>query len=61
MGQICQNKFASRSVEPRNEKTCLMPYANNKGADLRSLISAFVVHCRDSIIPTVLKSRISRL
>ena len=32
-----------------------MPYANNKGADqpahLRSLISAFVVRCLDSIIP----------
>ena len=34
-----------------------MPYANNKGADqtahLRSLISTFVVHCLDSIIPLV--------
>ena len=33
---------------------CLMSYANNKGADqtahLRSLISAFVVRCLDSII-----------
>ena len=32
---------------------CLMSYANNKGADQpthpRSLISAFVVHCSDSI------------
>ena len=32
-----------------HEKTCLMSYANNKGADqpahLRSLISAFVVRC----------------
>ena len=31
-----------------------MPYANNKGADqpahLRSLISAFAVHCLDSMI-----------
>ena len=31
--------------EPRNEKTCLMPYANNNGADQpappRSLISAY--------------------
>ena len=37
-----------------HEKMCLMSYANNKGADqpvhLRSLISAFVVHCLDSII-----------
>ena len=34
-----------------------MPYANNKGADqpvhLRSLISAFVLRCLDSIIPLV--------
>ena len=33
---------------------CLMSYANNKGADQpahpRSLISAFVVRCLDSII-----------
>ena len=40
--------------EPGHEKMCLMSYANNKGADqpahLRSLISAFVVCCLDSII-----------
>ena len=33
---------------------CLMPYANNKGVDQpahpRSLISAFIVRCLDSII-----------
>ena len=43
----------------------IMPYANNKGADqpahLRSLISALVVHCLDSIVPILAKSRISRL
>ena len=43
----------------------LMPYANNKGADQlahpRSLISAFVVRCLDSIIPILATSRISRL
>ena len=43
----------------------LFPYANNKGADqpahLRSLISAFVVHCLDSIIPQVSISEISSL
>ena len=37
-----------------HEKTCLMSYANNNGADqpahLRSLISAFVGCCLDSII-----------
>ena len=40
-------------VGPVHEKTCLMSYANNKGADQtahpRSLNSAFVVRCLDSI------------
>ena len=48
-----------------HEKTCLMPYANNKDADQPvhpcSLIRAFVVHCLDSIIPILVKSKISRL
>ena len=39
--------------EPRHDKTCLMPYANNKGADQpvhpHSQISALVVRCLDSI------------
>ena len=38
---------------PGHAKTCLMPYANNKGADQpahpRSLISTFVVRCLDSM------------
>ena len=42
-----------------------IPYANNKGADqpvhLRSLISAFIVRCRDSIIPILAISKLSRL
>ena len=42
------------SFELGHEKICLMSYANNKGADQpahpRSLISAFVVRCLDSII-----------
>ena len=42
-----------------------MPYANNKGADqpahLHSLISAFVVHSLDSIIPLVSIPKISSL
>ena len=42
-----------------------MLYANNKGADEpahpRSLISAFVVHCLDSMIPLVSISEISNL
>ena len=52
-------------IKPRHEKTCLMPYANNKGADQpahpRSMISTFAVRCLDSIIPILTKSRISRL
>ena len=43
----------------------VMPYANNKGADQpahpRSLISAVVVRCLDSILPQVSKSEISSL
>ena len=42
-----------------------MLYANNKGADQpahpRSLISAFVFRCLDSIIPLVSKSEISSI
>ena len=48
-----------------HEKTCLMSYANNKGADQpahpRSLISAFVVRCLDSIKPLVSVTKISSL
>ena len=44
---------------------CLMLYANNKGADQpahpRSLISAFVVRCLDSIISLGSIAGISRL
>ena len=51
--------------EPRHEKMCLMSYANNKGADQpahpRSLISAFVVRCLDSVISLDSISEISRL
>ena len=46
-------------------KNLFMPYANNKGADQpahsRSLISAFIVHCLDSIIPLVSIYEISSL
>ena len=52
------------AYEPCHEKNCLMPYANNKGADQpahpRSLISAFVVRCQDRMIPLVYISEISR-
>ena len=50
--------------EPGHGKMCLMPYANNKGADQpahpRSLISAFVVRCQDRMIPRVYISKVSR-
>ena len=43
--------------EPGREKTCLISYANNKGADQpahpRSLISAFAVRCLDSVMSLV--------
>ena len=42
-----------------------MSYANNKGADQpmhpRSLISAFVVHCLDSVMSLVSVTKISSL
>ena len=51
--------------EPGHEKMCLMSYANNKGADQpahpRSLISAFVVHCLDSVMCLVSLTKISSL
>ena len=51
--------------EPRHEKTCFMPYTNNKAADqpahARSLVSVFVVRYLDSIIPLVSISKISSL
>ena len=51
--------------EPGHEKTCLMSYVNNKGADqpahLRSLISAFVVRCLDSVMSLVSVIKISSL
>ena len=43
----------TNTCEPGHEKMCLMSCANNKGTDQpahpRSLISAFVVRCLDSI------------
>ena len=46
-------------------RKCVMSYANNKGTDQpvhpRSLISAFVVHCLDSIISLDSIAKISRL
>ena len=49
---------------PGHAKTCLKPYANNKGADQpahpRSLISTFVVRCLDSMICILAISKVSR-
>ena len=58
-------KFQCKAYEPGHEKMCLMSYGNNKGADQpahpRSLISAFVVRCLDSIISLDSIAEISRL
>ena len=52
------------SFGPGHAKTCLMSYANNKGADRpahpRSLISTFVVRCLVSMICIFATSKISR-
>ena len=49
---------------PGHAKTCLMPYANNKGADQpahpRSLISTFIVRCLNRMICILAISKISR-
>ena len=52
--------------EPRHEKLWFILYENNKDADQTahprsSLISVFVVHWLDNIIPILAKSKISRL
>ena len=50
---------------PGHAKMCLMPYANNKGADqpvhLRSLISTFVLCCLNSMICILNLSKVSRV
>ena len=54
-----------QAFELGHEKTCLMSYANNKGADQpahpRSLISAFVFRCLDSVMSLVSVTKISSL
>ena len=68
----CKQNFAEfvqmdpvHLYEPGHKKTCLMSYANNKGADQpahpRSLISAFVVRCLDSVMSLVSVTKISSL
>ena len=57
-------RIVTTLIGPGHAKMCLMPYANNKGADQTahpcSLISAFVVRSLDSIISLVSRSKISR-
>ena len=52
-------------IEPGHEKTCLMSYANSKGADQPahpcSLISAFVLCYLDSVMSLVSVTKISSL
>ena len=53
------NKSPMCHIWATSWENLFMPYANNKGADQpvhpRSLISAFVVRCLDSIIPLLAK------
>ena len=57
-------QISYQSYGPSHAKTCLMPYANNKGADQpahpRSLISTFVVRGLDSMICILAISKVSR-
>ena len=61
---LCYMEQIYTLYEPGHAKMCLMPYANNIGADQlahpRSLISAFVVRSFDSMISLVSRSKISR-
>ena len=55
--QHCELKL----YESGHEKTCLIPYANKKGADPRSLISAIFVRCLDNTVLILAESQISGL
>ena len=58
-------KLIFNTNDPGHEKMCLMSYANNKGADQpvhpRSLISDFVVRCRECVMSLVSVTKISSL
>ena len=62
---ICFVWNLTRSIWATSWENLFMPDANNKGADQpahpRSLISAFVVRCLDSIMPKVSISKMSSL
>ena len=55
----------ARHIWATSWENLFMPYANNKGTDQSArtcrLISTFVIHCLDSIIPLVSISEISSL
>ena len=66
LSNICQQwhfdeKWCTLLYGPGHAKTCLKPYANNKGTDqpalMRSLMSTFVVHCLYSMISILAKSK----
>ena len=57
---LLSEAFYNSIYEPRHEKTCLCHMLTTK-AHPRSLISAFVVRCLDSIIHLVSISKISSL
>ena len=63
--QKCAKPCPLTLYELGHEKMCLMSYANNKGADQpahpRSLISAFVVRCLDSVMSVVSVTKITSL
>ena len=56
--------FLTSKIGPGHAKTCLMPYANNKGADQpaypRSLVSTIVVRSLDSMIRILAIFKVSR-
>ena len=63
--KACLSKYYGSLKWATSRENLFLPYANNKGADQlahpRSLISTFVVRCRDSIISLVSISKISNL
>ena len=63
--QFVRMEESTKHIWATSWETLFMPYANNKGTDqpahLRSLISAFVVCCLDSIIPLVSICELSSL
>ena len=63
--RVYYSYHTAQTLEPGHEKTCLMSYTNNKRADQpahpRSLISAFVVRCLDSVMSLVPVTKIASL